>query len=117
MKESELRMLIRMATAALDSTGKSIAKHNIKLGLKRRDDTTWVYTRTKSTLTGDRRVKAEVERELRKWTRRLRWKEGKTAIMEHSTTCTASKSVIQMLNNTEPDMRMPAGGNRRLVQG
>ena len=101
MKESDLKRLVRMVMVGFDQTGRSIAKANIKMALKERNDTAWVFGKVRSPMLSDKRVKKEIADEIKRWGSRMRCHEKKTVIMEYQAVATATKSTMHELNNTE----------------
>ena len=56
---------------------------------------------TRSPLGSSKQVKTAIPNELRGWSYWMRRRKNVTVIMEHNTATTASRSVIEMMNNTE----------------
>jgi hypothetical protein len=101
MKESDLKMLIRTVIGSLDGTTRNIARTNVRRILANREDIKWIHLRSRSVLMDDRRVKVEVEKEIRRWLHWKRRNHGVMVIVEHHAVQSATKSMLQMLNNTE----------------
>ena len=109
MKDSELRKLVRMVMMSFDGTSRSIARSNIKLALKSRTDVVWMTSKVRSPMLGVRQVKQKVEQEVKRWSTRMRNEEQKTIILEHQAVATATRSTLQLLNNTEPMSKRKRG--------
>lgn len=101
MKPEQLKHLMRMVMTGADATTRSIARKNLKMILRPKRNVAWVYTRIKSPVFGEHRVKEQVRRELKEWSHLMLKEEGVTVVMEVCFGASASKSMMQLLSNAE----------------
>jgi len=101
MSDEKLRHLVRQIMGGMDATSRSIARKNLKMILTRRKGVAWVHLKVRSVIMGEKRVKREVNQEIKRWAYSMKEKEQMMVILETQEITTASKSTTQLLNNTE----------------
>lgn len=97
---NKLRILIRAVYKTQDTTGRSICRYNLRRILRYRKDLCWKYVKFTSPALGSMKAQKAVEAGIKKWGVRFQRKHRVLTIVETVFAPRASRSALDILNNT-----------------